>query len=55
MSWPRRIALVAAGTATEAVQRYLDWNQGSGAGLRLRGACGGLLVLLGVYLVCSGA
>ncbi len=46
--------LVAAGTATGAVQRYLDWNQRSQAGSRFRKACGLALVLAALYLLYSG-
>jgi cytochrome c-type biogenesis protein len=43
--------IVAAGTSTELVQRYLNWNERSrGAGL-LKGVCGVLVILGGLYLI----
>ena len=43
--------IVAAGTFTEVVQRYLNWNELSRGGAILRGACGVLVLLGGVYLI----
>jgi cytochrome c-type biogenesis protein len=43
--------IVLAGTFTEMVQRYLDWNEHS-KGLRvLKQACGVLVLLGGVYMI----
>jgi cytochrome c-type biogenesis protein len=45
------VVIVVAGTFTELVQRYLDWNEQS-KGLRvLKCVCGALVLLGGVYLV----
>jgi cytochrome c-type biogenesis protein len=43
--------IVLAGTLTEVVQQYLDWNDRSRGTIILRKACGGLLLLGGVYLL----
>ena len=43
--------IVAAGTCTEMVQRYLNWNERSRGGVILRGACGVLVLAGGVYLI----
>lgn len=43
--------IVAAGTCTEVVQRYLDWNERSRGGTILRGVCGVLVLVGGVYLI----
>ncbi|MGN6368214.1 MAG: cytochrome c biogenesis CcdA family protein [Phycisphaerae bacterium] len=43
--------VVAAGTFTEIVPRYLKWNERSRAGTILRGACGVLVIAGGIYLV----
>ena len=45
--------IVAAGTSTEMVQRYLNWSDGSHALLWLNRACGTLVLLGGVYLIYS--
>ena len=45
------LLIVVAGTSTAWVQRTLDWNAGSRAGGILRKACGGLVILGGLYLV----
>ncbi len=43
--------IVAAGTSTEVVKRYLYWNERSrGVGL-IKGVCGILVMLGGVYLI----
>lgn len=43
--------IVAAGTSTEAVERYLHWNERSrGVGV-LKSVCGILVMLGGVYLI----
>jgi len=43
--------IVAAGTCTEVVQRYLNWNERSRGGTILRGVCGVLVLVGGVYLI----
>lgn len=45
--------IVLAGTFTEAVQRYLDWNEQSKGALILKKVCGVLVILGGVYLIIS--
>jgi cytochrome c-type biogenesis protein len=43
--------IVLAGTSTELVQKYLNWNERSrGAGI-LKKVCGVLVLLGGVYLI----
>ncbi len=45
--------IVIAGTFTEVVQRYLNWNEKSrGAGI-LKQICGVLVLLAGLYLICT--
>jgi cytochrome c-type biogenesis protein len=43
--------IVAAGTSTEAVQRYLNWNERSRGAEIVRRACGVLVILGGLYLL----
>jgi cytochrome c-type biogenesis protein len=43
--------IVFAGTSTELVQRYMDWNEGSRALSILKKACGILVLAGGVYMV----
>ena len=43
--------IVLAGTCTELVQRYLHWNDESRGAVILRGACGILVILGGLYLI----
>jgi cytochrome c-type biogenesis protein len=43
--------IVAAGTSTELVQRYLNWNERSKGAVVLKRACGGLVMLGGLYLL----
>jgi cytochrome c-type biogenesis protein len=43
--------IVAAGTSTEAVQNYLNWNEKSRAVSVVKRICGGLVMLGGVYLI----
>lgn len=43
--------IVAAGSSTQRVQRWLNWNEQSRGGAILRKACGGLVLLAGVYLI----
>ena len=43
--------IVLAGTSAHLVQRYLDWNEGSQGTVRLRQACGVLVILGGAYMI----
>ena len=43
--------IVAAGTSTELVQRYLNWTETSRGAVVLRQACGVLVILGGLYLM----
>ncbi|MEI6211262.1 MAG: cytochrome c biogenesis protein CcdA [bacterium] len=43
--------IVLAGTFTEAVQRYLDWNEKSRGTVILKRVCGGLVLAGGLYLI----
>jgi cytochrome c-type biogenesis protein len=43
--------IVVAGTFTEVVQRYLNWNEKSKGAVMLKRACGVLVLLGGVYMV----
>jgi cytochrome c-type biogenesis protein len=43
--------IVAAGTSTEAVQRYLNWNERSRGATILRAVCGVMVMLGGIYLI----
>ncbi|MFP4027544.1 MAG: cytochrome c biogenesis CcdA family protein [Candidatus Brocadiia bacterium] len=43
--------IVAAGTSTELVQGYLDWNERSKGAVILKKICGVLVILGGLYLV----
>ena len=43
--------IVAAGTFTELVQRYLNWSEESRGPKVLKKTCGVLVVLGGVYLI----
>ena len=45
------LVIVLAGTFTEVVQRYLNWNERSGGADRLKKVCGGLVILGGLYMV----
>lgn len=45
--------IVAAGSASGWVQRYLNWNQNSGAVTWLRRACGVLVIGGGLWLIYS--
>ncbi len=46
--------IVFAGTFTEIIQHYLDWNEASKGALILKRVCGVLVILGGVYLIFSG-
>lgn len=43
--------IVLAGTCTEMVQRYLNWNEKSAGARRLKRICGVLILLAGLYLI----
>jgi cytochrome c-type biogenesis protein len=43
--------IVLAGTCTELVQRYMNWNEKSKGALILKRICGGLVLLGGLYLI----
>jgi cytochrome c-type biogenesis protein len=43
--------IVVAGTSTELVQRYLNWNEQSRGAVILKKVCGVLVLLAGVYLI----
>jgi len=43
--------IVLAGTFTEVVQHYLDWNEKSSGAVILKKACGVLVILGGLYLI----
>lgn len=43
--------IVIAGTSTELVQRYLNWNERSKGAVILKKACGVLVILGGAYLI----
>ncbi|MFO8007679.1 MAG: cytochrome c biogenesis protein CcdA [Candidatus Brocadiia bacterium] len=43
--------IVAAGTSTELVQRYLNWNERSKGAVILKKVCGVLVILGGLYLI----
>jgi len=43
--------IVVAGTSTELVQRYLNWNEESKGAVILKKVCGVLVLLGGVYLI----
>ena len=47
--------IVAAGTSTELVQRYLNWNESSKGAVIIKKICGVLVVLGGIYLIYGGA
>ena len=43
--------IVLAGTSTELVQRFMNWNEESKGALVLKRICGVLVVLGGLYLI----
>jgi cytochrome c-type biogenesis protein len=45
--------IVFAGTFTEVVQRYLNWNESSKGAVILKKACGVLVIAGGLYLIFS--
>ncbi len=47
--------IVMAGTFTEVLQRYLDWNERSRGAIILRKVCGLLVIAGGIWLIWSAA
>jgi cytochrome c-type biogenesis protein len=47
--------IVAAGTSSELVQRWLNWNERSGGAVLLRRVCGALVLLGGLYLIYTAS
>jgi len=45
--------IVFAGTFTEVVQHYLNWNEGSKGALIIKKLCGVLVILAGIYLLLT--
>ena len=45
--------IVLAGTFTEVVQRYLNWNERSRGAIILKKVCGILVILGGIYMIYS--
>jgi len=43
--------IVLAGTCTELVQRYMNWNEKSKATIIIKGICGAAIILSGLYLI----
>ena len=43
--------IIFAGTCTEIVQRYMDWNEKSKGSLILRKICGVFILISGLYLI----
>jgi cytochrome c-type biogenesis protein len=45
--------IVVAGTSTELVERYLQWNENSKGALILKKLCGTLVIIGGIYLIVT--
>ncbi len=43
--------IIFAGTFTEILQRYLDWNEKSKGSILLKKMCGVLVIIAGIYLI----
>jgi len=43
--------IVAAGTSTELVQEYLNWNERSRGGIIVKRVCGALVIFAGLYMI----
>ncbi|MBZ0149801.1 MAG: hypothetical protein K8F62_19965, partial [Pseudorhodoplanes sp.] len=43
--------IVFAGTFTEVIQRYLNWNERSKGAVRLKKVCGILVILGGLWMI----
>lgn len=46
--------IVLAGTSTELVQRYLNWNERSSGTTIIKKACGVLVIIGGIYFILGG-
>ena len=46
--------IVLAGTSTEVVQHYLNWNERSRGTIIVKRICGALVILGGLYLILGG-
>ena len=46
--------IVLAGTSTELVQRYLNWNKRSSGTTMIKKVCGILVIIGGIYLLIGG-
>jgi cytochrome c-type biogenesis protein len=46
--------IVLAGTSTELVQRYLNWNERSSGTTMIKKVCGILVIIGGIYLLIGG-
>ena len=44
--------IIIAGTFAEGVQHYLNWNERSRGALILKKACGVLIIIGGLYMIC---
>lgn len=47
--------IVAAGTSTELVQHFLNWNEKSKGVALVKGLCGALVILGGIYMLFTAA
>ncbi len=47
--------IVLAGTFTEVVQRYLNWNDKSKGLMIVKKICGGLVIIAGIYMIYTAA
>lgn len=45
------MVIILAGTFTELVQHYLNWNEGSKGAVIVKKICGGLVLLAGLYML----
>ena len=48
------LVIVLAGTSTEMVQHYLNWNEKSQGTVIVKRICGALVILGGIYLILGG-
>jgi cytochrome c-type biogenesis protein len=47
--------IVLAGTCTELVQRYMNWNEKSKGAIIVKKTCGVLVLLAGLYLIYTAS
>jgi cytochrome c-type biogenesis protein len=47
--------IIFAGTFTEVVQRYMNWNEKSKGAIILKRICGVLVLLGGLYMIYTSA